>query len=165
MIKSPRIRSTAVVVALALTGVLFQACASAPRAPAPAAKPPSPQVAAPQSTQRPASPRPSDGKMAPIPNPSDATQPAAPVTRPSARPAAPKASPAKPATPAPTGASTDSARAAKLRAQGLEQLNRGAIDKAVSLLQQAQALDPSNALIQRDLDRALRISQAVRAKP
>lgn len=53
------------------------------------------------------------------------------------------------------------ARAAQLRSQGLEQLNRGAPDRAVALLRQALALDPSNALIQKDLDRAIRLQQTV----
>jgi Tfp pilus assembly protein PilF len=48
----------------------------------------------------------------------------------------------------------DPAKARVLRAQGLEALNKGAIDKAQDLLRQALRLDPGNALIQRDLDRA-----------
>jgi len=45
-----------------------------------------------------------------------------------------------------------------------KQLNRGAIQRAVDLLQQAQRLDPNNQLIRRDLERAVRISRAVTAK-
>ena len=55
----------------------------------------------------------------------------------------------------------DPARAAQLRAAGLEQLNRGAIHKAVALLEQARRLDPGSVLIKRDLERAIRISHAV----
>jgi Flp pilus assembly protein TadD len=55
-------------------------------------------------------------------------------------------------------------RASQLRAQGLEQLNRGAVDRAIALLQQAAQLDPNNALIKRDLDRAVRIGAAVKRK-
>lgn len=54
-------------------------------------------------------------------------------------------------------------RAAQLRSQGLEQLNRGAVDRAVGLLRQAIAFDPGNAAIQKDLDRAVRIQRTVRA--
>lgn len=73
---------------------------------------------------------------------------------------APASTPAKEAPPAPPV--VDSGRAAQLRAQGLEQLNRGAVDSAVTLLRQASRLNPSSALIRRDLDRALRIQRTVR---
>jgi hypothetical protein len=53
--------------------------------------------------------------------------------------------------------SRNPARAAQLRSQALDQLNRGAPARAVALLQQAAALDPGNATIQRDLSRAQRI--------
>jgi Tfp pilus assembly protein PilF len=53
-------------------------------------------------------------------------------------------------------------RAAKLRVAGLEQLNRGNIDQAVTLLEQASATDPNDALARRDLDRAIRIKRTVR---
>jgi hypothetical protein len=55
-------------------------------------------------------------------------------------------------------------RATQLRAAALEQMDRGAIDRAVALFEQASKLDPANTLIQHDLDRALRISRAVHAK-
>jgi len=117
---------------------------------------------------KPAKPDPSYGRMAPIPNPV-ADAPRRPAPRP-AEPAPPRAPPAvKPAPPpAPKPAAQagrDPAKARALRVQGLEQLNRGAIDKAVDLLRQALRFDPDNPLIQRDLDRANRIGQAVRAKP
>lgn len=110
------------------------------------------------------------GEMAPIPNPDGSS----PATAP--RPAAPRPSPQapaanKPAAPRPAAPAAaakpvaNAARAAQLRAQGLEQLNRGAIDRAVALLSQASQLNPGNALIQRDLARAVRIRGAVRAKP
>lgn len=78
-----------------------------------------------------------------------------PEPAPSSAPVKP-AAPSKPATPA-----ADPHRAAQLRAQGLEQMNRGVISRAVALLTQASRLDPSNELIKRDLDRALRIRRTV----
>ncbi len=55
----------------------------------------------------------------------------------------------------------DPASAARLRARGLEELNRGQVAKAVALLSQASRLDPGNAVIRRDLERAERISRVV----
>lgn len=55
----------------------------------------------------------------------------------------------------------DPRRSAKLRVAGLEQLNRGNIDQAVSLLKQASASDPGDALAKRDLERAIRIKRTV----
>ena len=66
--------------------------------------------------------------------------------------------------PAPTTQAINPRRASQLREAALEQMNRGAIDRAVALFEQAIRLDPGNALIQRDLDRAVRISRAVHAK-
>jgi hypothetical protein len=75
--------------------------------------------------------------MAPIPNP----------------PATPRPHPAAPVeTPPPT----NPLRAAELRGEGLEQLNRRAFAKAVALFKEASALDPGNPLIKNDLERALR---------
>ncbi len=134
------------------------ACATDGKTPAPVAKPP-----------KPAAPVRPYGAMKPIPNPeaqapapaSPRPAPVPPVRRPSSTlPPAPAKPAAKPAAPA-----ANAQRAAQLRAAGLEQLNRGAVDRAVALLRQAQQADPDNALIQRDLDRALRVSQAVRARP
>jgi hypothetical protein len=71
----------------------------------------------------------------------------------------PAPTPAKEAAAAPK---VDSGQASRLRARGLEQLNRGAVDRAVSLLQQASRLDPGSSLIRRDLDRAQRIQKTVR---
>jgi len=97
--------------------------------------------------ERPAPPRPAVAKPAPRTPPPPRT--AAPVPRVEPKPAVRTANPA---------------RARQLRAAGLEQLNRGAIDRAVALLQQASQLDPANALIRRDLDRSIRIQRTVRAR-
>lgn len=77
-------------------------------------------------------------------------------------PAPPTATPAAP--PPPAAVSTrNPTRAAQLRGQGLENLNRGAVDKAVALFRQALAFDPGNPVIQKDLDRAVRIQKTVSA--
>jgi hypothetical protein len=55
--------------------------------------------------------------------------------------------------------------AAALRATALDQLNRGEVDGAVTNLKAARELDPTNELIHRDLDRALRIKATVSAQP
>ncbi len=110
--------------------------------------------------------------MAPIPNPEpkelreprEAPRNHTPPVEHAAPPPAPAPAHAvAPLPPAPPQAS-NAVRAARLRAAGLEQMNRGAIDRAVALLQQALALDPGSALIQRDLARAIRISRAVHIK-
>lgn len=54
------------------------------------------------------------------------------------------------------------ASAGRLRASGLDQMARGSIDKAVSLLSRAAALNPSDATIQSDLARALKVQATVR---
>lgn len=54
------------------------------------------------------------------------------------------------------------AKASDLRGAALELMSRGVIDRAVALLRQALTYDPGNPLIQRDLDRALRIMAGVR---
>ena len=74
--------------------------------------------------------------------------------------AAPKAAPH----PKATVPAVDPRRAALLRAHGLEELNRGAIASAVALLSQASRLDPSNPVIKRDLDRAIRIKHTVQGQ-
>lgn len=155
------LRRWAFLAGLATTSLVIQGCASEPR-PRPA----------PPSVPAPAAPKPDKGQMAPIPNPPEDQKSPAPSTavaippRP-AKPAAPKVAPGRapshPSDQTPTAA--NSARAAKLRASGLEQLNRGAVDRAVTLLQQASRLDPTNELIQHDLERAVRISEVVHAKP
>ena len=55
----------------------------------------------------------------------------------------------------------DPERANQLRLQGLQHLNAGNVDSAISLLRQAQGLDAGNPAIQRDLDRALRLQAAL----
>lgn len=59
----------------------------------------------------------------------------------------------------------DPGRANQLRLQGLQQLNAGHVETAITLLRQAQTLDDSNEAIQRDLDRALRLQAALVAGP
>jgi hypothetical protein len=92
------------------------------------------------------------------------------VMIPGEAPAAPKPRPVKPqptqkpapvAKPAVAATPRDPARAAQLRSAGLVQMNQGAVDKAVALLRQASGLDPDNAAIKRDLDRALRLQRTV----
>jgi len=84
--------------------------------------------------------------------------------------AEPRPAPARPApetaAPAPRPVQRGNpAQAARLRGQGLAALNAGAINRAVALLRQALALDPGNAVIRGDLNRALRIQSTVRSRP
>jgi tetratricopeptide (TPR) repeat protein len=84
--------------------------------------------------------------------------------------AEPRQAPARPApetaAPAPRPVQRGNpALAARLRGQGLAALNAGLINRAVALLRQALALDPGNALIRSDLNRALRIQSTVRSRP
>lgn len=67
---------------------------------------------------------------------------------------APVEGPVAPATPTPTETTN---RANQLRLEALRLLNTGQVDSAVPLLRRAQAMDPGNTAIQRDLDRALRL--------
>ena len=80
-----------------------------------------------------------------------------------ARPAMTASTPRSTPAPAAPAAVTriDPARANQLRLQALQQLNTGAVDRAVSLLRQARELDAANPAIQRDLDRATRIQTAL----
>lgn len=71
--------------------------------------------------------------------------------------AAPEEPPKKPPAAAPT---RDPGRANALRSQGLVQMNKGAINQAVTLLRQAAQLDPGNAAIGTELARAVRIQGA-----
>lgn len=59
--------------------------------------------------------------------------------------------------------SVDRGGAQRLRRAGLEQMSAGAIDRSVSLLERANALDPGNRAITGDLARARRIQGAVRS--
>ena len=61
-------------------------------------------------------------------------------------------------------ARTNPAAAARLRNQGLGEMARGSIDKAVRLLERALTFDPANATIIGDLGRARKIQQAVRTQ-
>lgn len=86
---------------------------------------------------------------------------------PGVAPKAPPARAARPQGPATTTTATtsrDPARASRLRGAALEKMSGGRIDQAVSLLRQAQQLDPESALIRRDLDRAQRIQSTVRER-
>ena len=56
---------------------------------------------------------------------------------------------------------SDPQRATQLRAAGLAALHQGQVNRAVGLLQGAVASDRSNAAIQRDLNRALRLQATV----
>lgn len=92
--------------------------------------------------------------------------PPKPVEKPTERPAekpAEKPVAEKPPAPPPAPAHNP-ARAAKLRAAGLAAMSKGAIDRAVWTLKQAQQADPGNALISRDLDRARKIQATVRRR-
>jgi Tfp pilus assembly protein PilF len=71
--------------------------------------------------------------------------------------------PAPAAIPQPRG--IDAARANQLRLQGLQQLNAGNVEAAITLLRQAQMLDDANPAIQRDLNRALRLQAALSGGP
>jgi len=142
-------------VALLWLSLGLAACASGPRPGAPT------KVDQPEATI--------SGRMAPIPNPPEREKPREPprevrVTAAPFGPEAPskKAPAAKPSTPKPAPGANP-ARAAQLREAGLEHLNRGEINRAVALLQQASQLDPANLLIRHDLERAMRISRAVNA--
>ncbi len=95
--------------------------------------------------------------------PGQAPRPAkAAATRlPSAAPEAPAAaSKAK----APAAAKVDRAGAKRAHAAGLTALNQGRVAEAVTQLRRAAALDPGNAAIGRDLERAERIAATVRAR-
>jgi hypothetical protein len=81
-----------------------------------------------------------------------------------AAPAESAPAPSMPAsTPPPRG--IDGNRANQLRLQGLQHLNAGRVDAAVTMLRQAHTLDDANPAIQRDLDRALRLQAALGAGP
>ena len=67
---------------------------------------------------------------------------------------------AVPPTPAPRA--TDPARANALRSRALVEMNKGDINRAVGLLQQAAESDPANTAVAADLARALRIQSATR---
>lgn len=72
-------------------------------------------------------------------------------------PSAVTAAPEKPDAPR-----VDIAGAARLRRAGLDEMARGSINPAVTLLERALALNPTDATIQADLARARKVQQAVR---
>jgi len=81
-------------------------------------------------------------------------------------PGAPK--PVRAATPAPARMAPEPvanpqnpARARALRGTALAEMNKGNINRAVALLQQASRMDPGNGAIKADLDRALRVQGTV----
>jgi hypothetical protein len=69
-----------------------------------------------------------------------------------------------PSAPVVKAPATDPAAALRLRSAGLAALNQGKVADAIGLLRRAQASDPANPLIGRDLARAERIAGAVRAR-
>jgi hypothetical protein len=138
---------------LLVLGLGLAGCAATPAKITTPAASPVPAPIAPGATMAPI-PNPPEHETVHAPRPPAATSPEAPGHRPSV-------GKTPPATKAPAANPT---RAAALRAAGLEQLNRGDIDKAVALLQRAGELDPDNVLIKRDLERAIRIRNAVGAK-
>jgi hypothetical protein len=92
-----------------------------------------------------------------------------PAKRPERR-AEPQAAPANPAPRAavapthPARPAANVAAARRARSAGLAALNEGNPSRAVGLLSHAAALDPSNAAIARDLQRAQRINATVQAR-
>jgi LysM repeat protein len=99
----------------------------------------------------------------PVAAPAEERKPRAVTAAPPAR--AKPSAPAAAAAPAPAARpSANPVAARRARAAGLAALNRGAVRDAVGLLQRAQALDPGNAVIARDLQRAHRIAATVRAR-
>lgn len=85
------------------------------------------------------------------------TAPDAPIVKPKRAPPPAKAPPAP--------AKSDPIAARQSRAAGLVALNAGQLDRAVTLLRRAAQLDPDDPLIQRDLARAQRVAETVRARP
>lgn len=71
----------------------------------------------------------------------------------------------EPVQPKPAQPGVNPTQAARLRGQGLTALNGGAVNRAVALFQRALSFDPSNALIKRDLARALRIQGTLNSRP
>lgn len=112
------------------------------------------------------SPRPDSlatGTMLRIPGEPPRPAPSRPEPRAEApRPVSkPKPAPAAAAAPTPV---RNPAAAVSARAAGLAALNQGRVAVALTQLRRAASLDPGNPAITRDLTRATRIAQAVRAK-
>lgn len=85
-----------------------------------------------------------------------------PLTRTRPKPAQ-SIAPTRP-TAAPIALKANPALATSLRGRGLAALNRGNITQAVAILRRAQAADPANNIIRRDLERAERLSALVEAR-
>ncbi|GLV28105.1 hypothetical protein TomTYG75_06290 [Sphingobium sp. TomTYG75] len=115
----------------------------------PAALKPGQTVRVPGLRPKDAPPAPSRPRPEPTPAPAPSTKPAPSATG---------------AVPPPAPRTADPRRAAQLRSAGLTALNKGQIGNAVRLLGQALRLDPGNALIERDLDRARRLQATVTAR-
>jgi pyruvate/2-oxoglutarate dehydrogenase complex dihydrolipoamide acyltransferase (E2) component len=102
--------------------------------------------------------------QAPRSEPSRPERQAAPQSAPAPRAkAAPAPRAAEAAAPA-AQQRVDAAAAQRARSAGLAALNEGQPARAVGLLSRAAALDPGNAAIARDLQRAQRISATVQAR-
>lgn len=87
------------------------------------------------------------------------------VPRAAEKPRAAVASPPPtPSVPARAPVIVDRERAGSLRGEGLAALHQGELAQAVVLLHEASTLDPGNAAIKRDLDRAIRIRRSVKAR-
>jgi hypothetical protein len=83
--------------------------------------------------------------------------------KPASKPAAAKKTP-PPARAEAAPKRANPAQARKLRGMALAALNGGSVDRAVVLLRQAAAADPSNGTIKADLARAERIQRTVRGR-
>lgn len=103
--------------------------------------------------QPPRAPAPARAEPAPVRR---ATPAAGPKPKPAPAPVAPVKSAPRPA--------TNPTAAAQARRAGLAALNRGNAAQAVGLLRRAATLDPGNAVIARDLERAQRIARTVRER-
>lgn len=92
----------------------------------------------------------------PRPAPVRRSKPMVQLPREEAQPASVTAPAARPV--------VDRGGAQRLRRAGLEQMSAGAIDRSVTLLERAAALDPGNGAIAGDLARARRIQGTVRSR-
>jgi tetratricopeptide (TPR) repeat protein len=108
------------------------------------------------------------GQTLRIPGQAPRSEPSRPERQAAPQPASrAKAAPAPRAAEAASQAAkprVDAAAAQRVRSAGLAALNEGQPARAVGLLSRAAALDPGNAAIARDLQRAQRISATVQAR-
>ena len=98
------------------------------------------------------------GRVIQVPGVAPARTVAPPVAPPPARAAA-TTGPVPPV--APAAPVVDPASAERYRRAGLAEMSRGAIDKAVGLLERALSFNPGDAAIQADLARARKVQQTV----